>query len=321
MSSESNTSPTQTVSISGLLIVTGNLITLASIAGFAGGLWWPLELAAHFRVQYFLTLGVFALVLCLAKRTRVTLVFAAFAIINLSVIARLYVDRTQPIEDGSPALRAMLLNVHTSNEQYHLVNTLIEEADPDFIIVEEINDQWLERLESLRTTYPYIVSEPRDDNFGMALFSRHKFIASEIAYISAAKVPTVLVQVEIKGRPLTILGTHPLPPYGGLYARLCNDQLAAIPEFLSETNTPILLLGDLNTSPWSPFFGQLLRKAHLSDSSVGFGVQPTWPTHLWPLLIPLDHCLYSDGVSIDSRTVGADIGSDHYPIIVDFRYR
>jgi endonuclease/exonuclease/phosphatase (EEP) superfamily protein YafD len=34
--------------------------------------------------------------------------------------------------------------------------------------------------------------------------------------------------------------------------------------------------------------------------------------------IPIDHCLFSPGIRILSKEVGPRVGSDHFPVIVDF---
>lgn len=81
-----------------------------------------------------------------------------------------------------------------------------------------------------------------------------------------------------------------------------------------------MLLGDLNVTPWSKHFQQLLDRTGLLDSSSGYGVQPSWPNFSWLLRIPIDHCLHSSDIVIDQRKVGPDVGSDHYPIIVDFSF-
>jgi len=36
------------------------------------------------------------------------------------------------------------------------------------------------------------------------------------------------------------------------------------------------------------------------------------------LLIPIDHCLHSREVRIVRKQIGPDVGSDHYPVVVDF---
>ena len=78
-------------------------------------------------------------------------------------------------------------------------------------------------------------------------------------------------------------------------------------------------MGDLNVSPWSAEFRQLLKDSQLRDSTKGFGLQPTWPTHVRLMQIPIDHLLYSSDIKIIDRRVGPNIGSDHYPLIVDLQ--
>jgi endonuclease/exonuclease/phosphatase (EEP) superfamily protein YafD len=52
-----------------------------------------------------------------------------------------------------------------------------------------------------------------------------------------------------------------------------------------------------------------------------YGYQPTWPTFLSVMSIPIDHCLHTSGVQILNREVGREMGSDHLPLIVDFQIR
>ena len=115
-----------------------------------------------------------------------------------------------------------------------------------------------------------------------------------------------------------LLATHPLPPISVDYARLRDEQLARIGALAAGLDGPLLLLGDLNITPWSHPYRRLMRDSGLSDGATGFGVQPTWPAGKPPLWIPIDHTLHSEAVVVLDRRVGPDLGSDHYPVIVDF---
>lgn len=159
---------------------------------------------------------------------------------------------------------------------------------------------------------------PREDNFGIAFFSKHPFLRSEIRDIGEADVPSVIAVMKLPDGPLTLIATHPLPPASQEYSRLRNDQLARLPEIVRQANSPVLLLGDLNATPWCSHFKQLLRQSGLRDSSQGRGVQGSWPTCLPILLIPIDHCLHTAGVQVIGRTTGPKVGSDHFPLVVDF---
>jgi endonuclease/exonuclease/phosphatase (EEP) superfamily protein YafD len=305
------------VTLRGFLTAAGALFSLATLAGFGELLWWVLDLFAHFRVQYFLVLSAVALMLLVLKRPRTAALFALFAMVNLVFIAPLYFGR--PDVSGDPAsLRAMLLNVNRGMGDPDRVKEVISDYDPDFLVLEEVNYQWLIDLKDLTAEYPHFVSRSREDNFGIALFSKRSIVDSEIVYISNSQVPSVIGRFDIDGRPLTVVGTHPLRPGNRTYNHLRDEQLEATPALLKKIETPVLLLGDLNTTPWSFRFKRLIRESGLQDSARGFGIQSTWPTILFPLRIPIDHCLHSPGISILDRQVGPHVGSDHFPLIVDF---
>ena len=125
-------------------------------------------------------------------------------------------------------------------------------------------------------------------------------------------------QFDVQGFRFVLIGTHAVPPVNSEYAAWRNSHLAALPEVVSAASDPVMLLGDLNVSPWSFHFRRLIRVSGLRNASRGRGIHATWPAHLLPLLIPIDHCLYSRGIEILEKTVGSYVGSDHYPVLVEF---
>jgi endonuclease/exonuclease/phosphatase (EEP) superfamily protein YafD len=157
---------------------------------------------------------------------------------------------------------------------------------------------------------------PRDDNFGIALFSKHPFIRSEIR--QARDIPMVIAELELPDGPLTVIGMHALPPSGEENSRSRNAQFALLPEMVQQSTSPVMLLGDLNATPWSSHFKRMLGQSGLRDSSKGLGVLPTWPTYMPFFLIPIDHCLHTAEIHITRKAIGQKTGSDHYPLIVDF---
>ena len=99
---------------------------------------------------------------------------------------------------------------------------------------------------------------------------------------------------------------------------LRDGQLAELATLVGHQRHPVMLLGDLNASPWSYPFRRLLRDTGLLNSMRGWGVQPTWPAPLGPLGIPIDHVLHSEEIRITRRSTGPWIGSDHLPLIIEF---
>jgi len=302
----------------GLLSAAGTVATIASIAGLAGQLSWVLDLASHFRVQYFVTLVVVATALVATRSYRLAGLFSAMALLNLVLVLQLYMGTpSEPGSQGRP-LSAMLINVHSSNTDHAAVLAGIKRHDPDFVLIQEVNQRWSEALNAIKDRYPHVVSKPREDNFGMVLLSKDAPLDSNILDVGNIGVPTILAKFALDGRAFFILGTHTLPPVGSEYARMRDRHLAEIPRVTAGLDAPVVVLGDLNTSPWSYHFRKLIRESGLRDASRGHGVQTTWPTHLFPMLIPIDHCLYSSGIKILDKEIGGRNGSDHYPVIVDF---
>jgi endonuclease/exonuclease/phosphatase (EEP) superfamily protein YafD len=217
----------------------------------------------------------------------------------------------------SVRVRAMLANISRWNLQYDLVRRAIKGANPDILVLEEVHEALLVELADIRELYPYREECPRDDCFGIALWSRLPLEGAAITNLGTAGLPSVHAVARIEGKSVFVFGTHPLPPGGDEYWRHRNAQLDAIPGFLKRTDLPVIVLGDLNATPWCPYFVRLLRDSGLKDTQRGFGVQPTWPSRCPFLQIPLDHCLVSADFAVSNRKVGPYTGSDHYPLIVD----
>lgn len=293
---------------------------LATVAGFASRYGWLFELASHFRVQYGVALTLCAIGLVLLRRYRLAIGCVLLAIGNLVLLLPFYPlhGRTAMAASG-PSLRAVTLNLHHTNTAYPQVRAALTQLAPDVIVLQEVTRHWLTELTPLRAAYPHVIAEPREDPFGIALFSRLPFAQADIVPIGTAGLPSVIVRLKIDGKSLTLIGTHPLPPVSPQAAGLRNQQLVALAARVRQTTTePVLLMGDLNITPWSCYFQQLLSDSGLRDSAIGHGIQSTWPVSWWPLWIPIDHGLYSTGITIETRQVGNAVGSDHYPLVIEF---
>ena len=144
----------------------------------------------------------------------------------------------------------------------------------------------------------------------------------EIVTSATAGVPMILATLDFGNRQLNFVGVHPLPPVKSGTQKLRNGQLEEIAALTAPLATPKIILGDLNITSWSPYFGDLLERAGVRDGRKGFGIQTSWPA--LPGIariaeIPIDHTLVSDDVEVVARRVGPNIGSDHRPVEIDFR--
>ncbi|HEY5653142.1 MAG TPA: endonuclease/exonuclease/phosphatase family protein [Pontiella sp.] len=307
----------QQTTLTGVLdLMTIGLIA-ATLMGFAGRLNWILDLFAHFRVQYFqigLVLIAFALLKGLKKRVVVLILLTT---LNYVFVFPLYFGKPTPSSERPN--RVLLININASNGNTEKVLRLIRRANPDVLVLEEVTPKWEQELAILRKEYKHQIAEPREDCFGIMLLSKVPLQREQVVEIGSSGIPSILAEAHFPKGAVSIIATHPVPPISATYARNRDNQLKALPKYTKDQKLPVLLIGDLNITPWSPLFRDLIKKSGLRDSVKGFGFQPSWEGN-WFMKIPIDHILHSPGITIHNRVLGEHIGSDHRPVIVDFSF-
>lgn len=289
----------------------------ASVAGFAGGVHWALDLLSHFRPHYAVAL-LPAAVLCWWRGARRTAVLAGACLgLQAGVLLPLWVPPEPAPGTAGPPFRVLLANVHTRNRDFAAVRDLLRSESPDIVVLQETDRAWLDALADLRSAWPHHVEEARGDNFGIAVWSRLPLHGAALVRLDRTGLPSVVARVQHGAASFALIATHPIPPVGRVRTALRDENLAEVARRAAASALPVLVVGDLNCTPWSPRFRTLLRDGALRDSGEGHGYAPTWPARLSWLGIPLDHCLYGAGLRVVARRVGAPTGSDHRPLVVD----
>ncbi|REJ64690.1 MAG: hypothetical protein DWQ31_20590 [Planctomycetota bacterium] len=323
------------------------LACLPTLLALAARWHWSLDLLTHFRVWYVLALAAGAIVSLTFRQRKTALVAALVCGWNVALIAPFYLggSPTEPVataamvgppaevaalapstSDSNTALRAMSINVLSSNLRTDDVVAVVREQQPDFVFFMEVDRRWMEALAELESMYPHRLDARRSDAFGAAFFSKLPPRRMEVVELSGIDLPSVSAELELpNGRTLSLLATHPLPPVGRARSAARNTQLAAAAEMVGAMSGPKMLLGDLNATGWSPYSADLLDVAGVRDSRHGFGVQGSWGPRRgllsWLPRLPIDHILVSDEIEMIDHRIGPHIGSDHLPVTVDLRVR
>jgi endonuclease/exonuclease/phosphatase (EEP) superfamily protein YafD len=283
-----------------------------------GARWhWFCDLLTHFPLQLAVGGTVCAVVQASMRRWRWASVSLAAVLFNVWLLAPYLLSGSSFVAESSATAKVISANLLHDNLDYERFIEYIREEEPDVFFVMELNDHWVQALSALEQEYPHKVLRPRGDAFGAGLYSRLPLVEQQVIK-SSADVPSIMVRVEIDGMPVTILGTHPLPPIGASNAAERNEQLAEMASLAASVEAPLVLVGDLNITPWSPYFGDFIRASGLRDSQRGQGLQPSWPNLPWLCRIPIDHALTSNEVQVVERRLGAAIGSDHRPVVLTF---
>ena len=245
----------------------------------------------------------------------------AFALGALSIVNGIAVRdyilplRSTAAPETAADLRVLTANVQASNTRPELLVALITESEPDIFAVLELTEPYADRLSELSDRYPHQILAPELGNFGIGVYSRLPFTDAEVFDLSGYAA----IDATVDGADGTwhLVAAHPMPPVGAGPAALRNRQLAQLAEYVRGLDAAHIVVGDLNVAPFSPHFTDFAQTTALSDALYGRGPSYTWPS-FFPLLgIPIDYVLMSDGFDSIRHMRAGDIGSDHFPVIVD----
>ena len=219
--------------------------------------------------------------------------------------------------ENCPAGRQISLlnaNVLLTNTDYPRLLRLIDQRNPDVVLLLEPGAQWVKAVAPLGPRYPYRLSEPVPNTYGMMLMSRLP-MEGGIRHLLQAGVPSAKVRLTLTGGQEVLLhALHPEPPWPGDDSGERDAELVATGREVRNDGRATIVVGDLNDVAWSRTSRLFKKVAGMGDPRVGRGFYPTF-TAKYPLLRwPLDHLFASPHFEVMELDVLPEIGSDHFPI-------
>lgn len=289
---------------------------------------WSCDIASQFRLLFALTHGVFVLAsLLLRSRIAIAISLVGF-IVNACPIVSMF---SKPASEAVSTSRPFsVLNFNTEyqhNDGYELFLDLVRSRAPDVVALVEVNKAWIKAIEPAMSVYPY--SEIIVEGPGLAIYS--KFPIEDVGVYKFGKSfhPRIIAKIQFDKRLVSIVLAHPTTPQSeaGFVER--NREFDLLKKEVKNLPSPKILIGDLNCGPWSPAFLNLLSSTGLIDSEQGVGPQPSWPARSGrvfhdvyvPPIVPIDHVLVSQDISVTDREVGPDLQSDHLPVFVNLEIK
>jgi endonuclease/exonuclease/phosphatase (EEP) superfamily protein YafD len=308
-------------SFSGLLQVACLGVIVCSVAPLLTDLFWLFDLLANFRVQYALLCLLFLIGFVITKHKIYSVVALAGLLLNSYHVVPFVFSSSQQNMKPVNTLKLFHANVYTGNQQHGLLINQLKEVQADVVILQEVDHLWLQSLSVLNDEYPHRLEIPRSDNFGLTVFSRFPFDSKQIHNWTLLDIPSIEFTIRLDNHPVNIITTHPPPPINRYYFYAIAQQFKAIAKVInSQPNLSHVVIGDLNTTMWSKHYKILAAIPNFKNANKEHGFKPTWPTHLKPFMIPIDHCLVTDRVEVLGYQTGNGIGSDHLPLIVELGF-
>jgi len=231
--------------------------------------------------------------------------------------------KNEPRSQGyGETLNIAQLNIKYKNPNIDDLILKIAKSNYNIILLQEIDNDKHHKIEKLLKHYPYSVGTIFSEKYPLtiALFSQWPIVNRKIhdlGYVEG-KIIEVIIQSPEKTVPIHIFALHPAAPRNQVLWQLRNETLDFVAHQIAASLLPYkIVIGDINTSPWSPAFKHLQKTAALQNSADGFGYIPSWAhSNLNKVMrvassAYIDHCLVSNAFNIQNKTYQYIKGSDH----------
>ncbi len=301
-----------------------SLVTLAGFTAALGllplgaRLWWVFDLTTNFRLQYLGVAGVLLVLLALGRKWLPAAALLVVAALNAWPVLP-YVPRLARAPAAPPVtaahLKVLTVNVSFWRFSGRRFREIVAEAAPDVLLVVEFTPQAEQALAELDKMFPLQLKAPAEGPYGIALWSR--FPLQSAFTFPLGPVPAVEARVETPAGAFTLLGAHLVSPTLPRRAEQRNEGLELLAERRAALAGPVIIAGDFNVTPYSPYYSDWLATTGLTDSRYGRTLSTSWPAVLPILGIPIDHVAVSNEFVILAHHRLPAFGSDHWGIMAE----
>jgi endonuclease/exonuclease/phosphatase (EEP) superfamily protein YafD len=300
-----------------LLVTVASVTTALGLLPLGARLWWVFDLTTNFRLQYLGAAGVLLLLLALRRKWLPAAALLVIAALNAWPVLP-YVPHLAPAVAAPPAaarLKVLAVNVSFRQFSARRFREIVAEAAPDVLLVVEFTPHAEEVLAEFDKVFPQQLKAPAEGPYGIALWSR--FPLQSAYTFPLGPVQGVEARVQTPAGVFTLLGAHLVSPTLPRRAEQRNEGLQMLAERRAAISGPVIVAGDFNVTPYSPYYSDWLATTRLTDSRYGRTLSASWPAILPILGIPIDHVAVSNEFAILSHQRLPAFGSDHWGIMAE----
>lgn len=310
-----------------MLRLAANLLAGAAFVGFGligvaalsriGHRW--ADILAQFTAPT-LAAVILTLLVCLILRLWPAALIGAGA--ALLLLLAVWPQWAPPRGRGDPqgaAVRLYSANLWAWNAQVEAIDRSIQGAEADMVILVELGDAPAAQVDQLLADYPHRVSTPRIDR---PTGAARTVIASRWPILRTIEdkpdgLHAIGAVIDSPLGPLNLVAVHLTRPWPYQYQWGQITQVMALTELRAGLTGPVIVAGDFNSVSSARIGRQVQSQAGLIPAP---GFPGTWPTRLPAFAgITIDQVYRSPDLALAGRRLGAPTGSDHRPVVTEFR--
>ncbi len=222
---------------------------------------------------------------------------------------------------GPDAVKILSANVLMENDQHGALLEVIEQVDPDVLLLMETDQTWLDAVEPALKRYSTVIREPKDNHYGMIFATRLPVDEARIVYLTSDDTPSTFAQLTApNGVTFRFVGLHPQPPVPGVDTEERDAQIFYAANFARKTGIPLVVTGDFNDVAWSDTSKTFKHVGQYLDPRIGRGFFSSFDADKFYMRFPIDQFYVTEDVAVMSITRRTYIGSDHFPMAATLRF-
>ncbi|WP_254448873.1 endonuclease/exonuclease/phosphatase family protein [Spirosoma rhododendri] len=232
---------------------------------------------------------------------------------------------TETTVDSRSVFSIVVANVLITNRRIDKLLAIIADKDPTFVLTMEVDDWWVHQLSVLKKNYPYRLTFPTDNAYGMALYSKLPLHKPQRMFLHHDRVPSFTMGITLPDSSQFQLYTlHPVAPAPSKYPTNVGGQEVALLKagrLIARQDLPTVAAGDFNDVGWSHNMTQFAAISGLQDVRCGRGLYNTFDAQSLLMRWPLDYVFVSSQFKVIALERLPAFGSDHFPYYVQLTHQ
>jgi len=284
-----------------ILLVLATLLTMYSSGYFT-------SLLLSFVVQYSVVAMGLVFIFVILKNWKYTAVNS----VTFILFFLFYIPYTGgDFSTGEADFSIAHFNVLKYNRVFDKTIKQAKNTDAEILSFQEVDSVWAEKLQNaLADEYPYSMVIPREDCYGLALFS--KLALSSMKVADNYGFPIIEGNIDTPKNKVSFVCIHTRAPLGRDNFDLRNNQIEQLSKDVKTLKGAKLVIGDFNSVPWDTAIKNFKTKTALFDSRKK--ITPTYPSHLPIAGIPIDFIFHSKEIKCLSFESLKGSNSDHFGV-------
>ncbi|MEM9545979.1 MAG: endonuclease/exonuclease/phosphatase family protein [Bacteroidota bacterium] len=192
------------------------------------------------------------------------------------------------------------------------IENLLKDENIEVVSFQELTPNWDRRLRmALSEAYPHSILEKRADFYGLGIFSRFPFAASDI--FECEGKPNLNVIIAKDETNFQVISSHLTPALDNQSLNQAAEQLNSIADHVNNSNEPLIALGEYNMVYWANEIRNFRAKTNLQNSRRDL-VDGN-------LRVPYDHIFFSNALECTQFKEVKDLSQNYLGIIGTYQIK